>query len=71
MGNTGKHATVVTVAIKDKMDLGIGIACEWILQIAMLVLSSSSFLAGLPAMMTCPYGSTDIKWWCSSFRLCS
>ncbi|KAK5165239.1 uncharacterized protein LTR77_009337 [Saxophila tyrrhenica] len=38
VGNAAEHATAVTVAIKDKMDLSIGVACGSSLQIALLVL---------------------------------
>jgi Ca2+:H+ antiporter len=38
VGNAAEHATAVTVAIKDKMDLSIGVAVGSSMQIAMLVL---------------------------------
>lgn len=38
VGNAAEHATAVTVAIKDKMDLAIGVAVGSSLQIALLVL---------------------------------
>lgn len=38
VGNAAEHVTAVTVAIKDKMDLSIGVACGSSLQIALLVL---------------------------------
>lgn len=38
VGNAAEHATAVTVAIKDKMDLAIGVAIGSSLQIALLVL---------------------------------
>lgn len=38
VGNAAEHATAVTVAIKDKMDLSIGVAVGSSLQIALLVL---------------------------------
>jgi len=37
VGNAAEHATAVTVAIKDKMDLAIGVAVGSSLQIALLV----------------------------------
>lgn len=38
VGNAAEHATAVTVAIKDKMDLAIGVAIGSSIQIALLVL---------------------------------
>ena len=38
VGNAAEHATAVTVAIKDKMDLAIGVAIGSSLQIALLVI---------------------------------
>lgn len=38
VGNAAEHATAVTVAIKDKMDLAIGVAIGSSLQIVLLVL---------------------------------
>ena len=38
VGNAAEHATAVTVACKDKMDLAIGVAVGSSMQIAMLVL---------------------------------
>ncbi|KAK5105777.1 hypothetical protein LTR62_002157 [Meristemomyces frigidus] len=38
VGNAAEHATAVTVAIKDKMDLSIGVAVGSSLQVALLVL---------------------------------
>ena len=38
VGNAAEHATAVTVAIKDKMDLAIGVAIGSSMQIALLVL---------------------------------
>lgn len=38
VGNAAEHATAVTVAIKDKMDLPIGVAVGSSMQIALLVL---------------------------------
>jgi Ca2+:H+ antiporter len=37
VGNAAEHATAVTVAIKDKMDLAIGVAVGSSLQIALLI----------------------------------
>ncbi|KAL9085847.1 MAG: hypothetical protein Q9159_004512, partial [Coniocarpon cinnabarinum] len=41
VGNAAEHATAVTVAIKDKMDLSIGVAVGSSLQIALLVIPLS------------------------------
>ena len=38
VGNAAEHATAVTVAIKDKMDLSIGVAVGSSMQIALLLL---------------------------------
>jgi Ca2+:H+ antiporter len=38
VGNAAEHATAVTVAIKDKMDLAIGVAVGSSMQISLLVL---------------------------------
>jgi len=38
VGNVAEHATAVTVAIKDKMDLAIGVAIGSSMQIALFVL---------------------------------
>ena len=38
MGNAAEHATAVTVACKDKMDLAIGVSIGSSMQIALLVL---------------------------------
>jgi Ca2+:H+ antiporter len=38
VGNAAEHATAVTVACKDKMDLAIGVAVGSSLQIALLVI---------------------------------
>lgn len=38
VGNAAEHATAVTVAAKDKMDLSIGVAVGSSMQIALLVL---------------------------------
>ncbi|KAH0543029.1 hypothetical protein FGG08_002637 [Glutinoglossum americanum] len=40
VGNAGEHATAITVAVKDKMDLSIGVAVGSSMQIALLVLPS-------------------------------
>ena len=56
VGNAAEHATAVTVAIKDKMDLAIGVAIGSSLQIALLVLPLMVLLnwfgVGAPADMT-------------------
>jgi Ca2+:H+ antiporter len=44
VGNAAEHATAVTVACKDKMDLAIGVAVGSSLQIALLVLPFVIFL---------------------------
>lgn len=38
VGNAAEHATAVTVAVKDKMDLAIGVAVGSSMQIALLIL---------------------------------
>lgn len=38
VGNAAEHATAVTVAVKDKMDLSIGVAIGSSMQIALLVI---------------------------------
>lgn len=50
VGNAAEHATAVTVAIKDKMDLAIGVAIGSSLQIALLVLPLTVMLSwwGVP-----------------------
>lgn len=56
VGNAAEHATAVTVAIKDKMDLAIGVAIGSSLQIALLVLPIMILLnwwgVGAPADLT-------------------
>ena len=44
VGNAAEHATAVTVAVKDKMDLAIGVAIGSSMQIALLVLPFSIVL---------------------------
>jgi len=44
LGNAAEHATAVTVAVKDKMDLAIGVAVGSSMQIALLVLPFSVVL---------------------------
>jgi len=44
VGNAAEHATAVTVACKDKMDLAIGVAVGSSMQIALLVLPFSVVL---------------------------
>jgi Ca2+:H+ antiporter len=44
VGNAAEHATAVTVAIKDKMDLAIGVAVGSSMQIALLVIPFTVFL---------------------------
>ena len=38
VGNAAEHATAVTVAVKDKMDLAIGVAVGSSMQIALLII---------------------------------
>lgn len=56
VGNAAEHATAVTVAIKDKMDLAIGVAVGSSLQIALLVFPLMVVIGwiglGQPADMT-------------------
>lgn len=51
VGNAAEHATAVTVAAKDKMDLSIGVAVGSSMQIALLVLPLIvviGWIAGMP-----------------------
>ena len=53
IGNAAEHATSVTVAVKDKMDLAIGVAVGSSMQIALLVLPLVvviGWIAGKPEM---------------------
>ena len=52
VGNAAEHATAVTVAIKDKMDLAIGVAVGSSLQIALLVLPVSVVLGWIIGPVT-------------------
>ncbi|KAJ8610570.1 hypothetical protein MRB53_038475 [Persea americana] len=56
VGNVAEHATAVTVAVKDRMDLAIGVAVGSSLQIALLVLPFTVLLSwfgvGEPAVMS-------------------
>jgi Ca2+:H+ antiporter len=64
VGNAAEHATAVTVAIKDKMDLAIGVAVGSSLQIALLVLPLMVVIGwiglGQPADMTLNFDGFQI-----------
>lgn len=64
VGNAAEHATAVTVAIKDKMDLAIGVAIGSSLQIALLVLPLMVIIGwiglGQPADMTLNFDGFQI-----------
>lgn len=58
VGNAAEHATAVTVAIKDKMDLSIGVAVGSSLQIALLVLPISVVIGWIIGPVT-PSGGLE------------
>ncbi|KAI7089841.1 Calcium/proton exchanger [Hortaea werneckii] len=64
VGNAAEHATAVTVAIKDKMDLAIGVAVGSSLQISLLVLPVmvllSWFGVGQPADLTLSFDGFQV-----------
>lgn len=64
VGNAAEHATAVTVAIKDKMDLSIGVAVGSSLQIALLVLPVMVLLnwwsVGSPADLTLSFDGFQV-----------
>ncbi|WPH04399.1 Hypothetical protein R9X50_00729000 [Acrodontium crateriforme] len=64
VGNAAEHATAVTVAIKDKMDLAIGVAVGSSLQIALLVLPLTVLLSwfgvGRPDVMSLSFDGFQI-----------
>ncbi|KAK0356110.1 hypothetical protein LTR02_011634 [Friedmanniomyces endolithicus] len=64
VGNAAEHATAVTVAIKDKLDLSIGVAVGSSLQIALLVLPLmvcfNWFGLGSPADLTLSFDGFQI-----------
>lgn len=51
VGNAAEHATAVTVACKDKMDLAIGVAVGSSMQIALLVLPLIVVLGWIMGML--------------------
>lgn len=65
VGNAAEHATAVTVAIKDKMDLAIGVAVGSSLQVALLVLPLMVLLnwfgVGSPAVMTLDFDGFQVS----------
>lgn len=65
VGNAAEHATAVTVAIKDKMDLAIGVAIGSSLQIALLVLPLMVLLnwfgVGQSAVMTLDFDGFQVS----------
>ncbi|KAF2861843.1 calcium/proton exchanger, partial [Piedraia hortae CBS 480.64] len=64
VGNAAEHATAVTVAIKDKMDLAIGVAVGSSLQIALLVLPFMVCLnwwgVGSPAVLSLSFDGFQV-----------
>nr|OQO06858.1 hypothetical protein B0A51_17977 [Rachicladosporium sp. CCFEE 5018] len=64
VGNAAEHATAVTVAIKDKMDLAIGVAVGSSLQIALLVLPLMVVIGwiglGHPKVMTLDFDGFQV-----------
>lgn len=65
VGNAAEHATAVTVAIKDKMDLAIGVAVGSSLQVALLVLPFMVLLnwfgVGSPVAMTLSFDGFQVS----------
>ena len=53
VGNAAEHATAVTVACKDKMDLAIGVAVGSSMQIALLVLPLIDLLGWITRSQDC------------------
>jgi Ca2+:H+ antiporter len=53
VGNAAEHATAVTVACKDKMDLSIGVAVGSSMQIALLVLPFIVILGWILGKLRC------------------
>jgi len=64
VGNAAEHATAVTVAVKDKMDLSIGVCVGSSLQIALLVLPLMILLnwfgVGSPADLTLDFDGFQV-----------
>jgi Ca2+:H+ antiporter len=58
VGNAAEHATAVTVAVKDKMDLAIGVAVGSSMQIALLVLPLVVVIAWIIGMSVFFHNST-------------
>ena len=54
VGNAAEHATAVTVAIKDKMDLAIGVAVGSSMQIALLVIPLAVVIGWIVGPVTPP-----------------
>lgn len=65
VGNAAEHATAVTVAIKDKMDLAIGVAVGSSMQIALLVLPLMVVIGwcglGSPDQMTLDFDGFQVS----------
>lgn len=65
VGNAAEHATAVTVACKDKMDLAIGVAVGSSMQIALLVLPLIvvlGWIIGVHDMVMSPSHHTRALW---------
>lgn len=64
VGNAAEHATAVTVAIKDKMDLAIGVAVGSSMQIALLILPLMVIISwcglGQPVDMTLDFDGFQV-----------
>lgn len=53
VGNAAEHATAVTVAAKDKMDLSIGVAVGSSMQIALLVIPLIVVIGWIAGRFSC------------------
>ena len=62
VGNAAEHATAVTVAVKDKMDLAIGVAVGSSMQIALLVLPLIVILGWIT-------GHNDMTLWFDGYQI--
>lgn len=64
VGNAAEHATAVTVAIKDKMDLSIGVAVGSSMQIALLVLPLVVVIGWIAGMSRFPNSKLPLHTLC-------
>lgn len=73
VGNAAEHLTAVTVALKNKMELSLGVALGSSIQISLLVgplLVVSGWISGLPACLWGSWSSSDLTFpfcFCSRF----